>query len=662
MEKNKNNYLNFLEVKITNDNSKNYYESLELHKSKDPDIIYYKDINFYINTINISFIFEYLKYDKLLNSIKYMHLSIPIVLSSDNNYAPYMYTTMISILENANKNTFFKFFLLVPSNFSKTIENQILLINDKYKCSINFIYIKNEFENLNINKLNNSFYNYHLLAGDLLPNEIDKCIYLDIDVCVCKDLSKLYTINLKNNYIAGVATERNYSPNEKNFQKLKLSSMNQYINTGMLVMNLKQIRKDNMTQKFIELSKLAFNYQDQDILNIACKGKIQILPPKYNAMVNLLKENNPIIRKLYNDQEILEARNKPYIVHYSNKKKPWNSIGIYMEKYWWDIAKKTPYMNNIFNRIDIYKRELKNWWYIHKKKPLNLENPQSFNEKIQWLKLYNSIPIKTQLTDKYLVRRWVAEKIGEEYLIPLLGVYNEFEEINFDELPNQFVIKCNHGSAYNIIVKDKAFLNYTDAKSKIDKWMNENYAFRGLELQYKNIAPKVIVEKYMDDGSGDLKDYKITCFNGKPYLLWIDINRHSNHKRNLYDLNWNILPYKINPKIPSFPPIDKPIFLNKMIEIASILSKGFAYVRVDLYAINDKIYFGEMTFTSSSGTSEIIPMKFDRKLASLIKLPKEAYNIDSGEYYKLSKSFSFYPFNFFFIFLLFKLIKIYKKK
>ena len=230
---------------------------------------------------------------------------------------------------------------------------------------------------------------------------------------------------------------------------------------------------------------------------------------------------------MYNDQEILEASNKPYIVHYSNKKKPCNSIGIYMEKYWWDIAKKTPYMNNIFNRIDIYKRELKNWWYIHKKKPLNLENPQSFNEKIQWLKLYNSIPIKTQLTDKYLVRRWVAEKIGEEYLIPLLGVYNEFEEINFDELPNQFVIKCNHGSAYNIIVKDKAFLNYTDAKSKIDKWMNENYAFRGLELQYKNIAPKVIVEKYMDDGSGDLKDYKITCFNGRPYLIWTDINRHS---------------------------------------------------------------------------------------------------------------------------------------
>ena len=175
-------------------------------------------------------------------------------------------------------------------------------------------------------------------------------------------------------------------------------------------------------------------------------------------------------------------------------------------------------------------------------KPLNLDNPVTFNEKIQWLKLYNSIPIKTRLADKYLVREYVKNKIGKEYLIPLLGVYDKFEEINFGMLPDKFVIKCNHGSGYNIIVKDKSKLNLKDIQTKINNWMNINYPFvYGMELHYRDIEPKIIIEEFMDDGTGDLKDYKITCFNGKPELIWVDSDRFTNHKRNLYDLNWKQL-------------------------------------------------------------------------------------------------------------------------
>lgn len=167
--------------------------------------------------------------------------------------------------------------------------------------------------------------------------------------------------------------------------------------------------------------------------------------------------------------------------------------------------------------------------------------------------------------------------------------------------------------------------------------MNENFAFHfGLELHYRDIRHKIIIEKYMDDGTGDLRDYKLTCFNGKPTFIWVDSNRHSEHKRNIYDLNWNQLPYKINTNLTTFDSITKPKCLNQMIEVASILSEGFIYVRVDFYIIKEKLYFGEMTFTSSSGTGEIIPKFFERKLASLIKLTKLVYDIDTGQYYKLT--------------------------
>lgn len=151
------------------------------------------------------------------------------------------------------------------------------------------------------------------------------------------------------------------------------------------------------------------------------------------------------------------------------------------------------------------------------------------------------------------------------------------------------MIKCNHGCGYNIIVKDKSLLNLNITKYKIDKWMNTNFAFEnGLELQYKNIKPKIIIEKYMDDDTGDLRDYKFHCFNGIPKFLWIDSNRHTVHKRNLYDLKWNQLPYKINTLYSTFPSPKKPKLLNRMIKLSAFLSKGFVYARIDLYNIGEK--------------------------------------------------------------------------
>ena len=265
-------------------------------------------------------------------------------------------------------------------------------------------------------------------------------------------------------------------------------------------------------------------------------------------------------------------------------------------------------------------------WYINRTgNKLDLKNPTTFNEKIQWIKLYDSTLLKTELTDKYLAREWIKEKIGEEYLIPLLGVYDSFDEIDFDKLPDKFVIKTNHGCSMNIIVKNKDDLDVEDAGNKINTWLNKNYACHfGLELQYKHIKPKILIEEYIGVEDRDTEDYKILCFHGKPEFGFVDHDRYTYHKRNVYDLDYNLLPVKIDHPIKmrdsNF--IDeKPKTWDKMIELSEILSQGFIFVRVDFYSANDKIYFGEMTFTPGSGTSIILPDEFYRKVGDLIKLP-----------------------------------------
>jgi hypothetical protein len=268
---------------------------------------------------------------------------------------------------------------------------------------------------------------------------------------------------------------------------------------------------------------------------------------------------------------------------------------------------------------DQYPAELKIWYQKQTGKPLNLIHPRSYNEKIQWMKLYDNSPLKSFLADKYLVRDWVKEKIGADHLVPLLGVWDQFDEIDFNTLPNKFVLKANHGCNWNILVKDKASFDVQAAKRKFDNWMSKDYSFvNGLELHYKDIPRKIIAEKLLES-TGDLRDYKFFCFDGNPCFVWVDLDRSIAHKRNFYDLDWN--PLKISMRYPNSNSLDdKPVNLDKMIEFSKILSAGLNHIRVDFYEIDGKVYFSEMTFTTHSGTCEWEPPELNDSLGELIKL------------------------------------------
>lgn len=271
---------------------------------------------------------------------------------------------------------------------------------------------------------------------------------------------------------------------------------------------------------------------------------------------------------------------------------------------------------------DQYREALEEWYYQKTMTKLDLDNPKTFNEKIQWLKLYDSTPEKTRLADKYLVREWVKEKIGEEYLIPLLGVWSKFDDIDFDTLPDQFVLKANHGSGWNVIVKDKASLNIEATRIKFNNWMKKNFAFcNGLELHYKDIEPKIIAEQYIEAGINGVNDYKFLCFNGNIELIWVDVDRFGEkHFRNIYSPDWELLPVTIT--YPNNVVLDlKPVAHKKMYELASELSQEFVCARVDFYEVNGKLYFGEITFTSESGYSKFSPNEFNFELGSKMKLP-----------------------------------------
>jgi hypothetical protein len=282
---------------------------------------------------------------------------------------------------------------------------------------------------------------------------------------------------------------------------------------------------------------------------------------------------------------------------------------------------------NYYANLDpnMYPAELARWYESVTGTPLDLENPQTFNEKIQWLKLYDSTPLKTRLTDKYLVREWITEKIGEEYLIPLLGVWDSFDEIDFDALPNQFVLKANHGSGWNVIVKDKATLDKVDAKVKFDKWMKLNFAYMaGLELHYKDIVPKIVAEKYIENDEGGLSDYKIHCFNGKPmYIQYIGDRAYHSVKAAFFDPEWRLMSFTSRTYPRCDVQIPAPERLNELLQFAEILAKEFIYVRVDFYVLNDGSFkFGEMTFTPASGVSGWEPPEYNSKLGELLVLPQ----------------------------------------
>lgn len=254
----------------------------------------------------------------------------------------------------------------------------------------------------------------------------------------------------------------------------------------------------------------------------------------------------------------------------------------------------------------------------------NITSPKSFNEKIQWLKMYYHHPLLTIGADKYAVRQYVTKMIGDEYLIPLLGVYKKSKDVKFDKLPNKFVLKANNGSGTNIICSDKSILDIEDATKKLDEWLKPNsglYRY-SYEWCYKNIKPLIVCEKYMDGLDGDLLDYKFMCFNGNPELLFVCSERTKGLKIDFFDMSWRLLPftrkYPNNPKTP-----EKPNNFDLMVDIAKKLSQDFPFVRVDLYEVDGRVYFGELTFYPGNGMEAFDPVEWDYKIGDLLRLPKK---------------------------------------
>jgi hypothetical protein len=256
-------------------------------------------------------------------------------------------------------------------------------------------------------------------------------------------------------------------------------------------------------------------------------------------------------------------------------------------------------------------------------KVLDLENPREFNAKIQWLKVYYKDPRLTQLVDKYSVRSYVREKVGETYLNKLLGVYEKPDAVDFEALPEKFVIKGAHGCNYNLIVADKAKLAPAKARMKFRKWLSRNYYYRsGLEWAYKNVKPRLIAEAFLEEiGKSSLNDYKFFCFGGEPRFIQIDLDRKASHTRRYYDMQWNALPFRDTDYPPFEERLEKPPNFEEMIRVVRRLADDFPFVRVDLYNIAGRIIFGEMTFYPADGRLEFLPDQYNQIIGDYITLP-----------------------------------------
>lgn len=259
-------------------------------------------------------------------------------------------------------------------------------------------------------------------------------------------------------------------------------------------------------------------------------------------------------------------------------------------------------------------------------KKLNLVNPKTYNEKLQWLKLYDRKSEYTTMVDKVDVKEYVARIIGKEYIIPTIGVYNQFEDIEFDKLPNQFVMKCTHDSGGLVICKDKSKFNKHKVGRKINYYLRRKYFYDWREWPYKDVRPRIIVEKYMQDKStDDLIDYKLFCFDGEVKALFIALDRNNTEEETKFDFfDSEFKPLNLKNGHPnSGKQSRKPEQFEEMKHLAEKLSKDIPHVRVDFYIINEQIYFGELTFTHWSGIVPFEPEEWDYKFGSWIKLPGE---------------------------------------
>lgn len=268
---------------------------------------------------------------------------------------------------------------------------------------------------------------------------------------------------------------------------------------------------------------------------------------------------------------------------------------------------------------------LKLCYYNRFGRKLNLNHPQTFNEKLQWLKLHDRNPEHTTMVDKIEVKKWVADRIGERFIIPTLSVWERAEDIDFDSLPDQFVLKTNHDSGKVVICKDKSTLDISNARKILSDSLQQDYYILGREWPYKDVKRRIFAEKYVVTPNDELSDYKFFCFDGVPKFLFIATERNKKDtdvKFDFFDIDFNHLSLKNGHENADIVP-EKPDKFDEMVKIATELSQGCKHVRVDLYNINGEIYFGELTFFHHSGFVPFIPDKWDYEFGKFISLEQE---------------------------------------
>ena len=267
-------------------------------------------------------------------------------------------------------------------------------------------------------------------------------------------------------------------------------------------------------------------------------------------------------------------------------------------------------------------------------KKLNLDNPQTFNEKLQWLKLNDHKDIYTTMVDKFEAKNYVANIIGEEYIIPTLGVWDNFDDIDFDNLPNQFVLKCTHDSGGLVICEDKTKFDINKARKKIQRSLNRNFYWFGREWPYKNVKPRIIAEKFMSEYNEQFNEdaltyYKFFCFDGEPKILYISKDKGREPHTDFFDMDFNRLPIKMkdpNSTVDNLP--KKPELFDEMKELSAKLSKGLKHIIIDFYQINGQLYIGEETFYHCSGFADVKPSEWNNQMGEWI-------NFSGGEALKV---------------------------
>ena len=259
---------------------------------------------------------------------------------------------------------------------------------------------------------------------------------------------------------------------------------------------------------------------------------------------------------------------------------------------------------------------------------LDLNNPVYYGEKLRWIKLYGNLERFNKFVDKYLVREFIKNKIGEEYLTKIIGIYDNVSEIDYNLLPQKFVLKLNDGSDQNIICKDKSSLDIKKANRRLRKLFKEDYYKYTKENQYKNIKKKIICEEYLEGKSGDLVEYKLHCFSGRVGLIEVHTCRYTKKREDYFSPEWIKLDIRGKLKNSS-PNMEKPVFLDKLMELGETLAEGFEYVRVDFNAVDEKLYFSELTFTPANGNDRFRPIEMDLEFAKLIDLEKYNDNIEN---------------------------------